>query len=418
MCLWGGVGWCVCLCIPLFVAQVSSMLAIRLDMEVDSPVNTPGETGKLLMSLKMLMVLILQLMNFGYLLSTMRLLVFVSNPLTWIDVIHPHSDDWIGSYHKGTRWLVFLFKPWFIMPWPFLALHMRLCIGYMVCVDSVSIILVCDTATDVIFNALAVGFILDLNGFYLQFCATVFRLENTASYKIEPGAWEKRVRPFRLTEKHAKTITFPGLIECMANTLPWLRRGFGARRLETAITFVGMCLIYTQQLFVVMHALDTDVLPLARDVCTWWRWEHGHSGNSEKLGFYFATVLDSSFSFIDVRHLTGVVVNSRLDQQCMHGQKYDRMRTQDRLDLTWKFPGIIMGGMLVIISILVLPQLPHEGLISFLAPYDENREEKEAIEDLESVVKRQHQEIKELMARTKSLEDEVKLIRKRDRYFA
>eukprot|EP00971_Amphidinium_carterae_P108163 2141288-Amphidinium_carterae.1 len=42
---------------------------------------------------QVMMTLCLQMMTFSYLMRTLKLLVFVMNPLTWIDVVH-FRDEW------------------------------------------------------------------------------------------------------------------------------------------------------------------------------------------------------------------------------------------------------------------------------------------------------------------------------------
>jgi len=78
-----------------------------------------------------------------------------------------------------------------------------------------------------------------------------------------------------LTEKVAST--------CLGNRL---RRGHGAKMCEITCAAVLLLLLYMWQLQIMMFAFKTDTLPVARDVCTQYRWLH-HEAKTKYVGEAF-----------------------------------------------------------------------------------------------------------------------------------
>merc|ERR1719197_1692256 len=100
------------------------------------------------------MIGIVALMLFKELLCSLRLIAFLTNPATWIEIKRPDSK------HGWMYNAVFLF------PCALMAVMMKLTVAYLVLVDSVSIILVCRNVRDAIFNSLALTFVADLDAVF------------------------------------------------------------------------------------------------------------------------------------------------------------------------------------------------------------------------------------------------------------
>lgn len=70
----------------------------------------------------------------------------------------PKREDW-----DFCECVKCIFSTPLLMPWPFLALMMNVLVNYVVCVDSVSIILSAPSAKDAIFDSLAITFVIELS---------------------------------------------------------------------------------------------------------------------------------------------------------------------------------------------------------------------------------------------------------------
>merc|ERR1712050_178579 len=106
-------------------------------------------------------------MNFSLILDTIRAFLFILNPLTWVEI----RNDWPQTErHWCLQWWERVRRFGRHGVCAFMALGMRLTVGYLVCVDSVSVILNCGSAGDAIFNSLAITFIVDLSKCWWDFC--------------------------------------------------------------------------------------------------------------------------------------------------------------------------------------------------------------------------------------------------------
>ncbi|CAE7347841.1 unnamed protein product [Symbiodinium pilosum] len=137
--------WLCLGCIPLFVAQQACLLYMRLGQDLQKPVHGEGEMTDglkwILPFAKTLMVYMLALMLFPELLGAFRLLLVVLNPTTWIDVDRFRPDI-------RAKW-AYLWSTPVLVTSAAIAESLKLAIGYVVLVDSVSIVLVCDTVQEI-----------------------------------------------------------------------------------------------------------------------------------------------------------------------------------------------------------------------------------------------------------------------------
>ena len=93
------------LALPVFVIQMSTILALRYDLDVTVSINSGPNDDKALNDLawclKLLMVVILQLTQFSDMFASLRLLVFLCNPLTWVEMQHPTPAEWLDKNLKS-----------------------------------------------------------------------------------------------------------------------------------------------------------------------------------------------------------------------------------------------------------------------------------------------------------------------------
>eukprot|EP00930_Biecheleria_cincta_P093126 TRINITY_DN8329_c0_g2_i1.p1 TRINITY_DN8329_c0_g2~~TRINITY_DN8329_c0_g2_i1.p1 ORF type:complete len:452 (+),score=90.18 TRINITY_DN8329_c0_g2_i1:71-1426(+) len=323
----------------LFCVQLQSLMLLRLDMDVDQEVKEKGED--MLISLKLLMISVLQLMLFKELMGSARLLAFIINPTTWTDVKRPNA--------VGAKSLAYLaFSPSFLFPLCLLAVFFKLFIAYIVCIDSVSLVLECRTVKDAIFNCLAITFIADLDETAWDVTSALFNFE------------KKKDWVFTLFDSEKQKVMVESRRECwrtvVEDWLRCLRRGKGGRKAELALTLCFMTFVYMRQLFVILFALETNKLPMARDLCTEWRIMNGASSSSnfmsQALGVMFKAIsFQSSQKYLD--HL----VKHKLDHDCDVDGKYRRMLPSDMMYQVQQNPFeccVVLG---LICGVLILPQL-------------------------------------------------------------
>jgi len=341
------------LCIPLFIMQSSALVALRLGMDVTHEVRTDSKAQRLLLPIQLLMIVQLQLMNFQYLKSSIQSFMLLINPITWIDMKHPETDDWVPSMLSG-RWKKFveiLVHPSLLAPWPCLAMFLRGAIGYLVSVDSVSIILKCESVSDAIFNSLAITFIADLSKPYWQGVSSCFGLQSIQDFRLHlQKAWDETTG--ELTGKEKKRLKFSKGIQGLARTCFWLRRGKGFELIEDMTTFIALSFIYVRQLFVVAFALKTGVLPAARDVCTMWRWQEGQSEYMIILAKIFTFIVDN-LTLVDARYRLDALIEKEedeMDNPCE--TEYRRMLNSDQMELLKEYPwhlGMGIAGIVVVL---------------------------------------------------------------------
>merc|ERR1712032_223581 len=152
------------------------------------------------------------------------------------------------------------------------------------------------------------------------------------------------------------------------NFIPWnrvcksfrcLRVGFGATLLEANLTLVFLTCLYVQQLFVVTFALKTDVLLVARDVCTMWRWQHLSPSIS-----LFLEQISERLALVDLKaaiERSVADLRSKAERNgvhpCVANGDHFRMTWADRLEMTESHPRVIYFGTAVILLLLFGPMV-------------------------------------------------------------
>jgi len=228
--------------VPLFAVQFALALFLCLDMDLDSPIRTGHEDEDMEISTQLLLVVIVNISFFHQMLDALKNLALVLNPITWVRVEHMGSHGW-GS------WAAYVLAT---VPCTAIAVLAKLAMLYWISSLSTSVILACPDVKDSIFNCLAISFIVQLGESTWRFACDSFHLQLDVN---NDGLQVRRVK------------------RCRWLCITWKGRG----RVENLFAVVVLFAVYTWHFIVVAVALDTNILPVARDVCQQWRWlSHGH----------------------------------------------------------------------------------------------------------------------------------------------
>jgi len=332
--------WIFLLSLPLFITQVSLLMFLRIYLVVDLIKAEKDDTEKwqseMLIRVAIVMVVVVQVIMFREILAALRVLIFAMNPMTWKDVkrIEPNEVP------ENRRWI---YNPMVLAPLATLALILKLAIGYLVAVDSVSIIISSKNPLEVIFNSLAITFIADLDVNWWKCCCTILHIKAQPDFHIQLWPAERRKQAW---------MKLPRCMQCFAH-------GHGGTRLEVVVTFVGCFLIYSRQLFIILFALETRTLPVVRDICTSWRWRNG---KSQHIGWLFQSLawLGESTLIVKMHERVDSLVADVGEEKCSATGEWRRMQFADVVGLVWHNPHYGWTTMLClgfIASVLLLPQL-------------------------------------------------------------
>jgi len=270
--------------VPVFIAQCTAICFLRADLPIEEPIFDPASPASCaLLKLKWLMVVILYLTNYTKIHAAVLHLVFVLNPISWAEMAHPPNGSWIIPLPVCMQGSVAhaFFDKWSLLPSVVAALVMKFLINYIVCADSLSIILSAQSAKDVIFNGLAIGFVADLGETWWEFCVHTFHFESIEGFKFQKRPSSEIWRTDgEMHEDVKQMLLWPGFINWLArgtatrynnSTRSCLSIGYGGNRAMRLVVVFSLLFIYGRQMLVTLHAIDTNVLPVARDLCQEYR---------------------------------------------------------------------------------------------------------------------------------------------------
>jgi len=288
-------------CIPVFSVQVTAMCFLRRDLAIDRETFHPDDKSSVsLLRLKWIMVVVLFVMHYKNIRDAVSHLILLMNPLTWVELKQPTSSEWRWASKAKCWWVSWLPGSFSLLFSGIVALGMKYIINYIVCADSVSIILSASSAQDIIFNGLAVSFVSDLSEAWWKVLSHVFLLHYVPGFRFErlPGdVWDHQGK---LTDERKENASLPWLVNLVSRcttreTKGGMKRsilslGHGGNRSMDLLTHLILACIYGRQFFVILHAHETRRLPAARDLCseyqvlqeihefehwmTWWDWFH------------------------------------------------------------------------------------------------------------------------------------------------
>mmetsp|Transcript_68380 Transcript_68380/g.160311 ORF Transcript_68380/g.160311 Transcript_68380/m.160311 type:complete len:530 (+) Transcript_68380:41-1630(+) len=332
--------WLCLGCLPLFAAQQASLLYMRLGQDLAKPVHGEGvsdELKQILPFAKTLMVYTLGLMLFPELLGACRLLLFVLNPTTWIDIKRFRPD-------QSAMW-AFLWSTPVLVSCAATAELLKLSIGYVVLVDSVSVVLVCDTVQDTLFNSLALTFLVDLDNKLWEVAKSVFGIE----YK------EKMLNLQLISEEQARK---EGTVKRedwekweVFRKCSWLRRAQGGSAVEALLVCAIFMFAYVRQMLVMLYSLKTDTLPVARDMCTIWNLTEEDSF----LGMMTRRILRLMSLYAHPNGLLNQTCNPEVGGYC--SEQFRAITGRDMWDLAMERPLSIAANVAGLVCVLLVPQI-------------------------------------------------------------
>mmetsp|Transcript_54156 Transcript_54156/g.100013 ORF Transcript_54156/g.100013 Transcript_54156/m.100013 type:complete len:445 (-) Transcript_54156:59-1393(-) len=325
---------------PLFSMQMTVLWCLFLDIDIAEPLKEDWEGLKndphmnLLFVVKCLMVVVLGNMSMLEFIHCIRPLCFALNPQTWKELKRPNSPLWsspLGTISCAACCVI--------------AELMQLQIAYTVLVLSMSITLRSSEITEVIFNSLAIIFITDLDEKSFEAASALFHFDMEAY-----GDLQDKGIPF---EKDAD----PG--PC-GGVLSW--RGGKANALSYMLAFLGVWVLYVRQLLMLYMAVQTQVLPIARDLCVIYE----GLNHLNWRGYIWATCIEWSTFAIDfkkqVRYKmeTGEgalgLPDKNGDVPC-YTEQYNMMSFDNLAQLRWSLTNPLVYSIMLLTFLLVFYQL-------------------------------------------------------------
>jgi len=380
-------------CIPLYVVQTSVLTALVLNVDWKVRVGL-SDHPNVLQPIQMMMIIVAQLMGFRYLVNSARLIVFVLNPITWLEIKHPNKLQWVPKSYRETKCAIIaanLVRPMVFAPWAISALIMKFTVGYLICTLSVSIILSGLTVQDAIFNSLALTFLADLAGPWWHFLHTTFQLETkdaeedsaTFSFFLDSGVWKEGSSTLSEYGKK-KANVLAACVQQAVLYLPFLTRAGGAANMEDLVPFIVIFMVYTKVIFMTAQAFDTTVLPTVRDVCTMWRWQN-HQGGLSSVVPPIVVFFEDHFNPVAVRNKTELLhfkMSSNLTDPCEPGGKYYTLGASEAHTLFCKYPLHIWASLFLVVFALLGHRIS-SWIFSKVLREEDNGEDAEGDEDEE-----------------------------------
>lgn len=335
--------WLCLGCLPLFAAQQASLLYMRLGQELEKPVHGEGvsdELKQILPFAKTLMVYTLGLMLFPELLGACRLLLFVLNPTTWIDIKRFRPE-------KKAMW-AFLWSTPVLVSCAATAELLKLSIGYVVLIDSVSVVLVCDTVQDTLFNSLALTFLVDLDNKLWEVVKSVFGIE----YKEQMQNLQLMTDEEQEIKRKEGNFKREGWEDWkIFRQCSWLRRAQGGSAVEALLVCAIFMFAYVRQMLVMLYSLKTDTLPVARDMCTIW---HFTEEDSFK-GMMTRRILRVMSLYAHPNGLLNQTCNPEVGGYC--SDQFRAITGRDMWDLAMERPLFIATNVAGMVCVLLVPQI-------------------------------------------------------------
>ncbi|CAE7379506.1 NCL [Symbiodinium natans] len=333
-------------CLPLVILQFWLTFCTTFGMPAYWKQLDPNAEESMIISMKLLLIVVVQLTFFDNMLMTLRCFVFAINPTSWTDVKRIDPDD---PRTGRSRLNVLHWSP-FLAPFPMLALLAKVLMQYWVSVQSNSIILASDNVKEAVFDALAISFIVELDVAMWNLVRTIMHLDQFEDFTFQ--LWPSDRRETAMRESLIVRNFDCGM----------LHRGKGARRVESFVVFGALFIIYARITLMTFHAMDTGVLPSSRDVCAMWQWYNGHYDTWEHRvkGAVVLELIDlfSSMSKFpwDIRSEITKMADPNVGGFC-EGSNFQPMSVTVAIDIVERHPRSMIGFLIAFSALLLLPQL-------------------------------------------------------------
>mmetsp|Transcript_32242 Transcript_32242/g.73738 ORF Transcript_32242/g.73738 Transcript_32242/m.73738 type:complete len:439 (+) Transcript_32242:111-1427(+) len=324
---------------PLFSMQMTVLWCLFLDIDIAGPLDEDWEVLRkdphmnLLFVVKCLMVVVLGNMSMLEFIHAIRPLFFALNPQTWKELRRPESPLWsspLGTISCAMCCVI--------------AELMQLQVAYTVLVLSMSITLRSNEITEVIFNSLAIIFITDLDEKSFEAASALFHFDMEAY-----GDLQENGIPFE------KDVPSGGV-------LSWTKSG-KANALSYMLAFFGVWVLYVRQLLMLYMAVQTQVLPIARDICVIYEGITGYNWR----GYIWATCIEWSTFAIDFKtQVKYKMVNGdgalgkaseETGEVPCYTEKYNMMSFDNLAQLHWTISNPLVYSIMLLTVLLVFYQL-------------------------------------------------------------
>lgn len=275
-----------------------------------------------------------------------------------------------------------------VLPSAVVALSMKFFANYLLCVDSLSIILSAECAHDIIFDGLAIAFVSDLGEDWRKFLEHALKFESFEDVKSmrSPSAevWNNDAS---LTDEAKTRTMYPSLISALSRStsIPegsrlWdlcvrpkedanARRdsifsiGYGGNRIMHFLAMIALMSIYGRQLLVMLQAFETGKLPAARDLCAEYRLLVSMQSKISNRTWRFETlnVLRDTFEAtleetLDEQMMKFYNTTNPLRRDCVEKNLLNRLSFTDQLLLVKSHCRLVSAFAAVGVFVLVIPK--------------------------------------------------------------
>merc|ERR1711972_801583 len=202
----------------------------------------------------------------------------------------------------------------------------------------------------------------------------------------------------RIIQLIIKITTF----RCCGINKSFLCRSAGAHLVEKSLTLIVMFLVYRRQLMVALLALDTKVLPAARDICATWYWHESHVS-------WWRLV--QRMLIINLNEQVDLIVAEKFNGTC-NMTRFRRMTRADQAAVQARHLTVTVSISLAIILVMVVPTMLHAVNGYFFreaSDADEvtNSEQVSEIDELRAVSRRQQENIERLSMQVLNLRNYI-----------
>eukprot|EP00435_Cladocopium_sp_Y103_P003071 s4460_g1.t1 len=177
-------------CVPLVLLQFWLTFCTTFGMPDYWRSLDPRAEESMIISIKLLLIVVVQLTFFDNMLMTLRCLMFAINPTTWTDVKRIDPED---QRTDRSRLNVLHWSP-FLAPFPIMALLTKVMMQYWVSVQSMSIIMASDNVKEAVFDALAISFIVELDVAMWNLVRTIMHLDSFENFTFQLWPMSRRAR--------------------------------------------------------------------------------------------------------------------------------------------------------------------------------------------------------------------------------
>jgi hypothetical protein len=322
--------FCFALCIPLFLLQCILITFLQLDLDASTPViRDEASSPAVLLAGKVLLTGALQLILFDGLYRSLASLFLLMNPITWTDIRRLEIPT-----------SIIFTRPSFLATFATAALLCKTIIALWVTFASLSVVLVCEEVTSCIMHCLVVLFIAELDINWWSVCAAVYGFDDMEGFFFELYCPDRRSR------ERSESV-FARFLSTDLSAAFYSKIGS-----VFSHTIVGS--VFLWQSSVVVLAIDSNILPLARDICAMWHLLDGHSEYCLSPTLVQGCVNAASRAMgLDFSKMLTRTADPKFSGYCT--DKYEVMQLRDIMHLVKKYHWLPIAIGALSLLVFVLP---------------------------------------------------------------